>query len=185
MNSKSKAIAVDAGMLKDFLLVIGFSILTAVSAWVEVPLFFTPVPITLQTLMVSLSGALLGARRGALSQAAYLFYGICGLPVFAGGASTIAYLIGPTGGYLLSFPIMAFLTGMLVMKESNLLYNIGAFFLASLPVLLIGTLQLKLYTGQGMATAFSLGFLPFIAGDFIKCTLAAVIHKSWNAYRSR
>ncbi|MBL7961882.1 biotin transporter BioY, partial [bacterium] len=78
--------SIDDSLLKQFIAVTIFSLLTAAGAWIEIPLPFTPVPISLQTLFVILAGASLGAKRGALSQIMYLFYGICGLPVFAGGA---------------------------------------------------------------------------------------------------
>ncbi len=171
----SRSIALDSAQLKSFALIILFSLLTAASAWIEIPLFFTPVPITLQTLMVSLSGAMLGARKGGLSQLAYLSYGICSLPVFAGGASGISYLLGPTGGYLLAFPVSAFLTGVLVNRYHNYFYNLGMIFIGSLPVLFLGTLQLQLMTGKDFLTVMGLGFTPFLAGDFIKSAIAAGI----------
>src|SRR3989339_1178484 len=88
-----------------------FAALTAAVSPIKIPLGFTPVPITLQTLMVLLSGAMLGARYGALSQFLYLVLGAAGLPVFAGGSGGIASLFGPTGGYLFSYPIAAFIVG--------------------------------------------------------------------------
>lgn len=88
-----------------------FAALTAVVSPVKIPLGFTPVPITLQTLMVLLSGAVLGARYGALSQALYLLVGALGLPVFAGGGSGFGAILGPTGGYLLSYPLAAATVG--------------------------------------------------------------------------
>lgn len=88
-----------------------FAALTAAVAWFKIPLPFTPVPITLQTLLVLLSGAVLGAYYGALAMIIYLLLGAIGLPVFAGGSSGIGVLLGPTGGYLFSYPIAAFVIG--------------------------------------------------------------------------
>ena len=106
-------------MLRDLLLIIGFSIFTALCAHVSFPLPFTPVPITLQTLAVLLTGAALGSKRGALALLLYLAEGASGLPVFApvaGSPAGFLALIPPTGftgGYLWSFPIAAFVVGLL------------------------------------------------------------------------
>ena len=94
-----------------------FAALTGAVAWFKIPLPFTPVPITLQTLMVLLSGAMLGAYYGALAMIIYLILGTIGLPVFAGGSSGVAALLGPTGGYLLSYPVAAFVIGYMLQKK--------------------------------------------------------------------
>ena len=94
-----------------------FAALTAAVAWFKIPLPFTPVPITLQTLVVLLSGAMLGAYYGSLSMIIYLILGAIGLPVFAGGASGIGVLFGPTGGYLFSYPVATFVIGKLLEKK--------------------------------------------------------------------
>src|SRR3989338_3067524 len=103
-----------------------FAAFTAAVAWFRIPLPFTPVPITLQTLAVLLSGAMLGPYYGALSMIIYLALGAIGLPVFAGGSSGIGALLGPTGGYLLSYPIAAFVIGKMLEKKklSKFLENI-------------------------------------------------------------
>src|SRR5437764_9003575 len=96
--------------------VLFITVLTAIAAQVSVPLPFTPVPFTLQPMIVLLGGAALGARLGATSQFAYLALGIAGLPVFAASATLppgAARLLGPTGGYLISYPIAAFVVGKL------------------------------------------------------------------------
>jgi biotin transport system substrate-specific component len=173
--SKVRSTSIDHTSLKEFTGVIIFSLLTAVGAWIEIPLPFTPVPITLQTLFVTLAGAWLGAKKGAMSQIVYLFYGICGLPVFAGGASSIAQFLGPSGGYLIGFPVAAFVTGLLISRDRGFYWNLGACILGSLPILLIGSVQLSILTGGNMAEAFKLGFIPFLAGDFIKCVFAAAV----------
>lgn len=165
----------NASLLKQFTFIVCFSLLTAAGAWVTLPLSLSPIPITLQTLVVSLAGAILGSKRGALSQLMYIGYGICGLPVFAGGLTSIAVVLGPSGGYLIGFPIAAFLTGLLVSGEKNIFWNLGALLIGSLPVLLFGTLQLSLFTAGNLREAFVIGFAPFIVGDFIKCALVALM----------
>src|SRR3989338_5867789 len=94
-----------------------FAALTGAVAWFKIPLPFTPVPITLQTLMVLLSGAMLGSYYGALSMIIYLILGALGLPVFAGGSSGVGALLGPTGGYLFSYPVAAFFIGKMLEKR--------------------------------------------------------------------
>jgi len=96
-----------------------FAALTAAVAWFKIPLPFTPVPITLQTLVVLLSGAMLGPYYGAISMILYLTVGAIGLPVFAGGGSGLGALLGPTGGYLFSYPIAAFVIGLIIKKEQT------------------------------------------------------------------
>ncbi|MBI2124403.1 biotin transporter BioY [Candidatus Pacearchaeota archaeon] len=95
-----------------------FAALTGAVAWFKIPLPFTPVPITLQTLMVLLSGAMLGAYYGALSMIIYLILGAIGLPVFAGGGSGVGALTGPSGGYLFSYPVAAFAIGYMLQKKT-------------------------------------------------------------------
>ena len=95
--------------------------MTAAAAQVSVPLPFTPVPFTLQPMVVLLGGAVLGARLGMAAQVVYLLAGIAGLPVFAASAvlpQGALRLLGPTGGYLMSYPFAAFLTGLLAEKVS-------------------------------------------------------------------
>src|ERR671910_1051854 len=97
--------------LFDAALIVVFSAFVALTAQVEIPL--RPVPITLQTLGVLLTGALLGSSRGVLALLLYLAEGAVGLPVFAGGAAGLAYMLGPTGGYLVGFVLAAGLVGWL------------------------------------------------------------------------
>lgn len=158
------------------LAVSAFALATAFGAHVAVPL--TPVPVTLQTLFVILAGAMLGPRLGAASQIAYLGLGIAGLPVFAGGFG-LAYLAGPTGGYLLAFPATAFVAGVVAQRITGrglagaLALFIGLF-LASLITLGGGTAWLAITTGDA-ATAMAVGFLPFLAGDILKVGLATLL----------
>lgn len=158
--------------------VVLFAIATAVGARMSVPLPLTPVPMTLQTLFVLLSGAMLGPALGATAQIAYLGAGIAGLPVFVGGAG-LAYLAGPTGGYLLAFPVAAFLSGVVVdhvrrrgLAGGALLF--AALFLVSLVILAGGASWLGVMTGD-FAGAFALGFVPFLAGDVLKVALTALL----------
>ena len=159
------------------LAVAAFAIATALAAQVRVPLPFTPIPMTLQTLFVVLAGAMLGPRLGAASQLTYLGAGIAGLPVFTAGGGA-AYLLGPTGGYLLAFPVAAFLAGLVARRirghgwRATALLFVGVF-LVSFVILLGGAGWLALTTGD--TTALALGVLPFLAGDVVKSALVALI----------
>jgi len=102
--------------LRDLLLVVGGVVFVALLAQIRIVLPFTPVPITGQTLGVILIGATYGFRLGFLTLAAYVVSGVAGLPVFAGGAAGLARLLGPTGGYLVAFPLAAALMGWMVQR---------------------------------------------------------------------
>ena len=158
--------------------VMTFAMLTAFSAHVAAPLPGTAVPVSLQTLMVLLSGLLLGPALGAAAQTAYLMAGAAGLPVFAAGLG-VPYLFGPTGGYLLAFPAAAAVAGAIATRARGgagvrvaVLALAGV--LATLTVYAGGTAQLTLLTGDA-AGALRMGVLPFLIGDLAKLAIAVVI----------
>lgn len=158
---------------RDALLVVASSLATALSAQIAVPLPFTPVPLTGQTFGVLLSGALLGPRLGALALLLYLAEGGLGLPFFAGGASGPARLFGPTGGYLLSYPLAAWLVGMLAVRgwDRRPGTTLAAMLLGSVIIFALGAAQLARFVGAH--NAFWMGVLPFLPGDVLKALLAA------------
>ena len=150
------------------------ALLVSVAAQVVVPLPLTPIPFTLQPLAVLVVGGVLGARRGAAALALYLAMGLVGLPVFAAGGSGIARLMGPTGGYLLAFPVAAAATGALAGVRPGL---VRALFACAVGMVLIhvgGTAQLAALGGDASA-AYRLGFVPFLTGDLLKIGLAAAV----------
>jgi biotin transport system substrate-specific component len=158
--------------------VAAFALATALAAYVRVPVPFSPVPITLQTMVVILSGVMLGPRLGAASQLAYLAMGIAGLPVFAAGIG-VAALFGHTGGYLLAFPAAAFVAGTLARPGRRRgwfdgLRLVAGLAFASLLILVSGAAWLSVLTGD-LARAVALGIVPFLAGDLVKVSLAALI----------
>jgi biotin transport system substrate-specific component len=160
----------------DLLWVVGFSLLTALLAQLEIRAPFMPAPWTGQTFGVLLSGAVLGSRRGFASQLLYLAEGAAGLPVFAGGAFSFAYLLGPTGGYLWSFPIAAALIGLMVEEgATRAVWRLAAaLFLADALILLVGTAWLRAFFGYSFPQAALLGFYPFVVGDIVKIVLVGV-----------
>ena len=162
---------------RDVLLVLGFSIFLALCSQVQFPLPFTPVPITLQTLAVLLTGAALGSKRGAASMLLYIVEGAIGLPVFAGGVGGIIHLIGPTGGYIWAFPIAAFVVGLLCERrlERRFLTSVLAMLPGTLIIYAVGISWLAIFLHISIAQAFVLGMLPFIPGDILKIVIAALL----------
>lgn len=151
--------------------VVVFAALTAAAARFAVPLPGTAVPFTLQPVAVLLAGLLLGPRLGAASQAAYLAAGAAGLPVFAAGGG-LAYLLGPTGGYLLAFPAGAAVAGLLARRGGLGRYAAGGV-LGLATVHAGGLLWLAVLAGG--AEAVRRGLEPFLAGDLLKVALAVTV----------
>lgn len=170
-------------MLTTILLVVASTIILTIAAKTKVPFF--PVPMTLQTLAVALIAAGFGWRIGVATVALYLVEGIAGLPVFAGSSAGAAYLMGPTGGFLLAMLPMAFLIGwaadqgltrktvplfLTMLIADALLFVTGYLWLAS-----IGANAVWLDQSNVFGSAFAKAVQPFIYGDLFKMALAALI----------
>jgi biotin transport system substrate-specific component len=149
----------------------------AILSQLAIPLPFTPVPLTLQTLGVFLLGGVLGSRLATYSVLAYLAQGSCGLPVFAGGLAGPLWLFDAKAGFLISFIIAAFLIGKMIEKRpsANLLYILFSLFLGQLMISATGMAWLSFYVG--LHQAFLFGVLPFLSGAAVKITSAALILK--------
>jgi biotin transport system substrate-specific component len=154
--------------------IVVFAAATAVSARVDIP--HQPVPYTLQSMMVLLAGAFLGARNGALSQCMYLLVGALGAPVFALGGFGLTRLLGPTGGYLLAFPLAAAVVGLVIGQRRSLPWTFLAMILGSLVIFLGGTLQLRTVVFTNWTDAFTSGFLIFSWWDVLKISAAAMTY---------
>jgi biotin transport system substrate-specific component len=157
------------------------ALVVALSAQMVIPVPFSPVPMTLQPLAVLVVGGLLGGAAGLGALLLYIALGIAGMPVFAGGGSGVARLVGPTGGYLLAFPVAAWITGVLtrpvpgadsVLGTAGVVRVLLACALGMVIIHVGGVAQLALLGGDP-ALAFRLGFVPFLTGDLIKVGLAA------------
>jgi biotin transport system substrate-specific component len=171
-------------LFRSALVVVGGSLLLALSAKIQVP--FWPVPITLQSMTVLLIGVAFGSRLGALTILAYLAEGALGLPVFAGMAAGPAYLAGPTGGYLLGFLLGGGFAGWAAER------GWGRHFSRTLPVMLLGhvlivvpgMLWLAVLLGWNKAVAF--GIAPFLFATLLKSALgAAIVAVLWKMAAAR
>lgn len=155
--------------------------LTAVGAQISIPLPFTLVPFTLQVPMVVLAGLLLGARHGALSQVVYLMLGAIGLPVFAQFLGGLGVILGPTGGYLVSYPFAAAVAGLaagtVVRAAWGRAVAGGTVFglLALLIIYALGAAWLTVQAGLTPWAALATGVLPFVPFDVVKVVLAALL----------
>lgn len=154
--------------------IFSFTILTAVAAQIAVPV--QPVPFTLQTMLVLLSGACLGSRNGAYSQLLYLVLGAIGLPVFANGTFSAAVLFGPTGGYLLAFPLAAFITGFAAEKFINYFSIAASMLAAEAVVIMSGMLYLNALYLLNWSEALSVGGTIFSVWAVVKVFAAVSIY---------
>lgn len=159
---------------KQTALVVGASLFVALCARVTIPLPFTPVPLTLQNCGVLMVGLLLGSRRGFAALALYLAEGAAGLPVFSpAGLGGIAQLFGPTGGYLMAYPLVAALAGFLMERSRRTFVDAALAGVAAEVVLFAGGLSwLAILTGS-LQTAFKFGLYWFVFAEIIKVLLAA------------
>ncbi len=164
-----------ASLLYDITLILFASALIGLSAHIALPVFFSPVPVTAQTLAVLLAGAALGPKRGLAAVIAYIIHGTMGAPVFAMGNAGPAVLIGPTGGYIFGFAIAAWLVGMLCKKgaDKKTATTIAAMTAGSAAIMLSGFAWLSIITN--IKTAVSIGLIPFIPGELAKIAIAAMI----------
>jgi biotin transport system substrate-specific component len=158
------------------------TVLTAVAAQISVPLPFTPVPLTFQPMVVLVGAAALGSRLGMASQVLYLALGIAGLPLFAASPALpqgAARLLGPTGGYLMSFPLAAFVAGFLAERGFDRRYPTALLaMLCGLAVVFAGGLLWLMIASRppvGVSAALAAGFLPFIVPDLLKLLVAAAV----------
>lgn len=173
-------------LAKQSAIVIAASLLVAACARVTVPLPFTPVPLTLQNFGVLAVGLLLGSRRGFAALALYLAEGACGLPVFspANLGSGIAHILGPTGGFLMAFPLVAFVAGWVYERRPE--NSRRSFAWAALSA---GAAELLLFAGglswlalltHSFSLALKYGLYWFVFAEVIKVLMAAAVAARWR-----
>ncbi len=154
-----------------------FAAITILTANLAIPLPHTPVPFTLQVMAVLASGLVLGSRLGWLAQIQYLAVGFIGAPVFAGGAAGIAYLFNPhmTGGYLLAFPLAAWLCGLVSERYPSIAGKLLGCIAAIVSIYGCGLLWMHFAMAQPVGIAVAWGIMPFIGLDAIKGIIVSVV----------
>ena len=161
--------------IQDLCLIGLFTAVLAIMAQIAFPMPFG-VPMTMQSFAVTLAGIVLGSRNGALSTFIYMLVGLIGLPVFANFMGGWQVLVGPTGGFILSFPLMAYLIGLgtELRSKQKYLYRLGIVLGTTLN-LILGTLMFCALTNSTFAVGFTTCLLPFIPGSIIKAILASML----------
>lgn len=159
----------------EVVLVAAGAVLVALGARLTVLLPFTQVPITGQTFAVLLVGAALGSARGASSMATYLAAALAGMPIFSSGACCLPWLLGPTGGYLASYPLAAWVTGRLAERGWDRCFRTAtlAMLAGTAVIYAFGVTWLSTFVGWDR-TLFA-GLVPFLPGDAVKLVLAAAL----------
>lgn len=161
--------------------VVGFAAALAAASQIAIPLPGTPVPFTLQPMVVVLAGLMLGPTLGAASMMLYLLVGALGVPVFTPvGAPGIARLLGPTGGYLIAYPFAAYVTGLVARRAPSFAGRFGAALAGMVLIFLGGIAQLTVLTGSA-SQAVAVGVTPFALFDVAKALLAALIARPRRA----
>lgn len=163
-------------------LVVGASLFVALCARVTIPLMpLTPVPLTVQNLGVLLVGLLIGSRRGFAALALYLIEGAVGLPIFnPTGPGGIAQLLGPTGGFLMVYPFVAFVAGYIFERGAKTFLRAATAGLLAEILLFVGGLTWLFAFTHSLAKAAYLGLYWFLAAEIIKVMLAAAIASRWR-----
>lgn len=159
---------------RDLLALLLGSLLLAFSGQCLFFLWFTPVPVTLQTAVVMWLAATLGAKRATMAVLLYLVEGLVGLPFFSAASFGIGALVGPQGGYLLGFLLSAFFMGYLLERPRSAAARAGIFSLGALLILLCGVARLAVFVG---GKAWLLGFFPFLLGEGSKAITLAYLYR--------
>lgn len=182
-----RAASVQAWTGVQLLSVLFFTVLTAIAAQVSFPLPFTPVPFSTADVTVLMAGAVLGSRLGAASMILYLMAGSAGLPAFANAPELpqgFARLLGPTGGYLMAYPIAAFVTGLLAERGMDRRYLTSILAMAAGLTIILSGGVLWISRVTGFEAALAAGFYPFVLIDVVKVVAAGlVLPTAWKFLR--
>lgn len=160
-----------------------FAAITCVLSVISIPLPFSPVPFTLSLLAVYLSGSFLSPLWAFLSQIIYILIGVAGVPVFSGFRSGPAVLIGPTGGFLIAYPVMALITALAVKyfkRKNGFFLPLAGMIAALFFCYALGTAVYCLYAKASVAAALPAVVLPFIPLDGVKALIAATLRVAVN-----
>jgi biotin transport system substrate-specific component len=164
--------------------VVGASLFVALCARITIPLMpLTPVPLTVQNFGVLVVGLLLGSRGGFAAMVVYLVEGMSGLPVFSPGPGGVAQLFGPTGGFLLAYPFVAFVAGYLFERSGRSFLGAALAGLSAEIVLFMGGIGWLFMFTHSLAKAAYLGLYWFVAAEIIKVMFAAAVATRWHRLR--
>lgn len=153
-----------------------FTALIAVLSYIIIPLPFSPVPITAQSLAIMAAAVILSTQETALAIGTFLFLGVVGVPVFSGGRAGLGVIFGPSGGYLIGFFIGGLIINLLAKDKDNFWQILLAVIIGGIVVIhSIGFVWLSYITGMGLKEALFAGSLPFIPGDLFKAVLASYL----------
>lgn len=161
--------------IRDISVAATFTALTAVMSQISIPLPFSPVPITFQIFAIYLSAIILGSRLATLSQIIYILLGAVGAPVFSHFSGGLQSIVGPTGGFIISFPIIAFIIGKISEKDRGLFSLAFGLIISLVLCYSMGVLQLSFVTKMSIKKAIMVGAVPFIPLDLIKIFTAYLI----------
>ena len=159
--------------VKDYSLIGIFAALTAIMAQISIPMPLG-VDMTMQTFAISLTAVVLGAKRSAVCAFIYVLIGAFGMPVFSRFSGGIGVIFGTTGGFLLSFPLMAWIIGFGAQKNNNF-FLIVSYIIGTAVNFIMGMLIFSLVSGSSMSAAFAACVLPFIPTTIIKSVASAII----------
>ena len=176
---------IPGSLVRDILLVLGAAALTGVAAQVAVPLPFTPVPLSLQTLTVLMAGAALGPVRGGIAMLLYLVAGVAGVPWFSEQQSGVEFA---SFGYIVGFVLAAVLVGAMARRgaDRTVIGTAGLMIVGNLVIYALGVAWLASSLGVGVGRAVELGALPFLMGDALKIALAAgLMPAAWRLVGDR
>lgn len=159
---------------KDLVICALFAAMTAVLAQISIP-FPGGVPLTLQLLSISLCGIILGSKRGFISILVYIILGAIGLPVFAGFSGGFQHIVGYSGGFIISFPLVAFIIGFVAEKTNNAILIFLSTILGLAVNYTIGTLIFSIVTNSSITASLAACVIPFVLTDLIKCLIATIM----------
>ncbi|GAA0704307.1 biotin transporter BioY [Paraclostridium ghonii] len=160
---------------KDLIICAMFASITAILAQIAIPLPFSTVPLTMQVFAVTISGVIIGAKKGFISQVIYILLGAIGMPVFAQMSGGAGIIFGYTGGFIMAFPLMALLIGYISEKYNSISAIMISMILALIINYTIGTLWYSFVAGVGFMEGFMVCVVPFILIDLVKVGLATTI----------
>ncbi|MCK5126458.1 MAG: biotin transporter BioY [candidate division Zixibacteria bacterium] len=162
---------------------LAFNIVLIASSYIQIPLPFSPVPVTAQAMAVLACGLFLGPGRAALTVLAYLTEGAMGLPVFAGGTAGLVKFFGPTGGYLIGFVGAAFVVGMLSEKIQSMTFGklLGVLSLGMVCIYIPGLTVISLFVPEG--AVLKMGLYPFLPGMAVKLMITASALSAYKKIR--